>query len=90
MEDIPDELILNWDHTAINIVPVSTWTMNQKGENRVEIVDLDDKRQITAVLCGALSSEILSFKLIYQGKTSVCLPELKLPEDWLLSFTPNQ
>ena len=32
MEDIPDDLIFNWDHTAINIVPVSSWTMNQKGE----------------------------------------------------------
>ena len=32
MEDIPDDLILNWDHTTINIVPVSSWTMNQKGE----------------------------------------------------------
>ena len=28
MEDIPDDLILSWDHTAINIVPVSSWTMN--------------------------------------------------------------
>ena len=43
MEDIPDDLILNWDHTAINIVPVSSWTMNQKGEQRVEIIGLDDK-----------------------------------------------
>ena len=89
MEDIPDDLILNWDHTAINIVPVSSWTMNQKGEKRVEIVGLDDKRQITAVLCGALSGEILPFQLIYQGKTSACLPKVKLPKDWLLSFTPN-
>ena len=32
VENIPDELILNWDHTAINIVPGSSWTMNQKGE----------------------------------------------------------
>ena len=31
MENIPDELILNWDHTAINIVPGSSWTMAQKG-----------------------------------------------------------
>lgn len=89
MEDIPDELILNWDHTAISIVPVSSWTMNQKGEKRVEIVGLDDKWWITAVLCGAISGEILPFQLIYQGKTSVCLPKVKPPKDWLLSFTPN-
>ena len=89
MEDIPDDLILNWDHTAINIVPVSSWTMNQKGEKRVEIIGLDDKRQITAVVCGTMSGEILPFQLIYQGKTSACLPKSKLPKHWLLSFTPN-
>ena len=43
MKDIPDELILNWDHMAMNIVPVSSQTMNQKGERRVEIVGLHDK-----------------------------------------------
>ena len=30
MEDILDELILNWDHTPMNIVPGSSWTMAQK------------------------------------------------------------
>ena len=74
MEDIPDELILNWDHTAISIVPVSSWTMSQKGEQRVEVVGLDDKRKITTVLCGAMTGEILPFQLIYQGKRlHVCL-----------------
>jgi len=36
MEDIPDELILNWDHTAINIVPVSSWKMNQKEKSKLK------------------------------------------------------
>lgn len=81
MEDIPDDLILNWDHIAISIVPVSSWTMSQKGEKRVEIVGLDDKRQITAVLCGTLSGKILPLQLIYQGKTFACLPKVKLPKD---------
>ena len=31
MEDIPDELILNWDHTPIIIVSGSSWTMAHKG-----------------------------------------------------------
>ena len=31
MEDILDELILNWDHTPINIVPGSSWTTAHKG-----------------------------------------------------------
>ena len=30
MEDIPEELIINWDHTALHYVPVSSWTMQKK------------------------------------------------------------
>ena len=65
--------------------------MNQKGEKRIaiEVVGLEDKRQITAVLCGTLSGDTLPFQLIYQRKTSACLPKLKLPKDWLLSYTPS-
>ena len=29
MEEIPQELILNWDQTGIRIVPSNNWTMDQ-------------------------------------------------------------
>ena len=32
MEEIPPELVLNWDQTGINIVPASLWTMDQQGK----------------------------------------------------------
>ena len=50
MEEVPPSLVLNWDHTAMKIVPSSQWTMEKKGIKRVEIAAVDDKRQITAVL----------------------------------------
>ena len=34
MEEIPPELILNWDQTGIKIVPSSTWTMDQARRHR--------------------------------------------------------
>ena len=43
MENIPADLILNWDHTGINIVPGCPWTMEEKGAKRVDCVGLDDK-----------------------------------------------
>ncbi len=46
MEEIPPELIFNWDQTAISIVPGSSWTMELKGTTRIGI---SDKRQITAL-----------------------------------------
>ena len=52
MEQIPAELILNWDQTGINLVPASSWTMDQSGAKRVELKGVNDKRQITALFCG--------------------------------------
>ena len=86
MEDVPSDLILNWDHTGINVVLGSQWTMEAKGSKRVETVGVNDKPQITAVLCAALSGELLPLQLIYQGETSACL---MFPQDWNVTFTPN-
>ena len=49
MEEIPSDLIINWDQTAIKYVPVLNWTMTNEGAQRVEVVAANDKRQITAV-----------------------------------------
>ena len=89
IEDIPPELVFNWDQTAISIVPGSSWTMELKGAKRVEIAGISDKRQITAVLCGTLAGGFLPPQLIYQGKTSACLPRHDFPSDWHVTCTPN-
>ena len=43
MEDIPPDLVFNWDQMGISIVPGSTWTMELKGSKRVEITGISDK-----------------------------------------------
>ena len=50
--DIPPELVYHWNHTGINYVPVSNWTMEVEGSKKVPIVGLDDKLQITVVFAG--------------------------------------
>ena len=89
MENVPMELVFNWDQTGVSIVPGSTWTMELKGSKRVEITGISDKRQITAVFCGTLAGDFLPPQLIYQGKTSACLPRHKFPGDWHITCTPN-
>jgi len=79
MEDIPADLILNWDHTGINIVPGCPWTMEEKGAKRVNCVGLDDKCQITTVICVTLSGLFLPLQIIYQGKTAASLPIHSFP-----------
>ena len=55
MDEIPHELILNFDRTGLNYVPVTPWTMEEEGMKRVEVIAKDDERQITAVFCGSLT-----------------------------------
>ena len=89
MGDIPPELIINWDHTGLNYVPASNWTMALKGSKRVEIGGLDDKRQLTAVFAGTMTGFFLPPQIIYQGKTPKCLPSIKFPESWHITYSCN-
>ena len=63
--------------------------MEAKGSKRVEAVGLNDKRQITAVFCAALSGQLLPLQLIYQGKTAACLPRFAFPSEWNVTYTLN-
>ena len=49
-ELVPDELVINREHTSIHNVPKSDWTMAAEGNNRVEILELRDKQQMMTVL----------------------------------------
>ena len=73
MDEILPELIINFDQTGINYVPVSSWTMEEAGKKRVEIIGKDDKHQITAVFGASLSGDFLPVQLVYQGKLTKCL-----------------
>ena len=89
MDEIPPQLIINWDHTGINYVPVSSWTMEAPGTKRVEIIGKDDKRQLTAVLGCSMSGDFLPPQLIYQGKTKKCLPHFKFSDNWDVTYSEN-
>ena len=89
MAGIPPDLVIHWDHTGLNYVPVSSWTMAPEGATRVEITGVDDKRQITAVFAGTLSGSFLPPQIIYKGKTQKCLPTVHVPVSWHITYTPN-
>ena len=89
MENIPMELILNWDQTGIKMVPSSGWTMDRQGAKRVEVSGVNDKRMITAVFCGSLTGDFLPLQLIYKGKTNRCHPRFQFPPDWHITQSPK-
>ena len=43
LEEIPPDLVFNWDQNGVSIVPGSSWTMELKGLKRVEIAGMKDK-----------------------------------------------
>ena len=69
--------------------PVSEWMMEKKGSKRIEIVGIDDKRQLAAVFVGSLAGDYLAPQLIYQGKSPRSLPLIHFPNDWHVTFSPN-
>ena len=79
MEEIPARAC---SQLGIRLVPSSTWTMERRGERRVEMVGVNDKRQITA-------GEFLPLQLIYKGKSSRCHPRYEFPSDWNITHSPK-
>jgi len=82
IDEIPNELILNFDQTTLYYIPATPWTMEKEGAKTVEILAKDDKRQITAVFCGSMTGEFSPLQLIYKGKTNRCLPQSDFPSAW--------
>ena len=89
MEEVPREVVINWDPTGIQYVPVSSWAMAKEGSKWVEIAGINDKRQITAVFANTMSGDFLSSQVIYSGKTPKCLPFVKFPSEWNVTYTQN-
>ena len=89
MDEIPPDLVINFDQTGINYVPVSSWTMENEGSKHVEIIRKDEKRQITTVLAGTLNGNFSPEQLVYKGTTKRCLPTFKFPDDWDITYSHN-
>ena len=89
MEEIPPELILNWDQTGIKLAPSTGWTMEEQGARRVELVGLNDKRQVTVVFCGNILGAFLPIQVIYQGKMERCHPHFNFPSHWDITHSPK-
>ena len=82
MNEVPPQLILNWDQTGIQLVPMGQWTMHRASDKVIPIANVDDKRQITAVLAATLTGEYLPPQVIYKGKTMRSHPKVSFPQGW--------
>ena len=81
MNDVPCQLVFNWDQTAVHYVPTGQWIMHRYKKKIIPIANSDDKHQITAVLAVTLTGEFLPTQLIYLRKTQHCHPKVPFLKD---------
>ena len=60
---------MNIDQTGINLIPSGKWTMAEEGSRWIEVIRLNDKRQITATFGACMDDMFLPMQILYQGKT---------------------
>ena len=89
MEEIPDDMVLNWDQTAIKYIPLSNWTVDKEGSKWVKVVGIDNKCQIKTTFVASLSDHFLPVQLLYEGKPTKCHPTVEFLEGWRVTHTPN-
>ena len=63
--------------------------MEEKGAKCVQVDGKDGNRQIKAVFGCSMSGDFLFPQLVYQGKTSRCLPKFNFPSGWTITFSEN-
>ena len=86
---IPDQLILNWDQTGLQLVPSGNWTREEQGTKRVELKDLNDKQMITATFTRSLIGHFLPIQLLYTGRTSRFHANFEFPPEFDVWHSPN-
>ena len=90
------ELVINTNQTWIHLVPAGgarTWV--EKGSKHVQILGMEDKRQIIVSVSSSATRNLLSFQLVFTGTTDRSLPPRnegrQMCEDagWHLTYSSN-
>ncbi|KAK3251732.1 hypothetical protein CYMTET_38934 [Cymbomonas tetramitiformis] len=96
--NIPPALVIGFDHSGFQILPLKNTTWAERGSSVVPMIGLDDMRQITGVVVEALGDNfeglVVGMQLVYQGKTDRCLPDREhrakdMFSDFIFGYTYN-
>ena len=80
-----DSLIIKFDQAPLKLVKCGNDTLAKKNSSNITIVEVSDRRSITATFAITLSGEFLPIQLIYEGKTTQSLPPYQFPAPFSLS-----
>ena len=93
---IPPQLVLNNDQTGIHLVSNAVerkW--KPKGEKHVQVLGIEDKRQVTMVVTLNAVGDLLPPQVVFTGTTKRTLPpqsegkKMCLQDGWNLTYSEN-
>lgn len=87
--DIPPDLIINWDQTGINYVPVGHEKWKKKGLKESRLLGLMTSGKLRQSLLDHFQGSFYLLQLIYKGKTRRCLPTIAFPTKWHVTCSEN-
>jgi hypothetical protein len=94
--NIPMCLILNTNKIGVHLVPTGgdrSWETT--GPKHVQVLGIEDKRQITIVVSSSIERSLLPLQVMFQGTTSHTLPPMNHGRkqcsliDFHLTYNPN-
>jgi len=80
-------LVINCDHTGLKYLPVSSSTTAKEGSEKVPICRSRRQKADHCCLCSRNGERFPSPQLIYQGKTTACLPSTRFPCNLHITLT---
>ena len=89
MHNILERMVVNCDLPGAKMIPVSQWILAESCSRQVDIVAMDDKREMIVLLGISADGQILPPQLIYAGKTDRYHPFTNVPDGWNVTHSSN-
>lgn len=87
---VPEQLVINGDETAVQLVSRANRTRNIRGAKRVRMLGMgEDKAQITTTIFVTEHGDVLPYQMIFEGKTDRCHPKHVKPDDCIWTHTTS-
>ena len=77
---------MNLDQRPSKFVPESKYTQAKIRSTTVSFAGSTEKKAVTLTFVISLKGAFLPIQVIYKGKNTRCLPGVKIPESFCLSF----
>ena len=88
--NLPPDLVINGDETAVRFVNLSNRTLNKKGARRVCLSGIGkDKAQIPVTLFVTEVGNVLPHQMVFEGKTKKLHPTHSLPDGCFWDHTAS-